>query len=787
MRVSLTVRMVLSVVVIQIVMLGVMLWNSLRIINDNYMELLEVSIYEKSNLMSAALAPGIVTYDRAMIADVLQMIKENHDLVFLELFDHKGRHIASLGDHAKRVLPDGSKEFQLFYKNNFLEFTRKITVEGQSLGLLHVVYDTAGLQRLTHDVRWQSILISILTLTLLIFATVLMSIVLSSNLKKLKRAVLRIEQGDYSHTVELSDANEFDELEIAFNKMSGHLQVAQRQLDKKHLAMVRQSDHLKSLLNSVNAVIWEANATSGDLIFVSQEAEGLLGYTLDQWYEPGFLLHRVYADDYPMLKSSLESLRVLNRQITIDIRMLHLRQKLIWVRIIASSVNDQYSQSQMIRGLMLDIEYEKSREEKIIYLAEHDALTGLMNRRSFQESLNSHMAYGNRYKHSSALLFIDLDQFKYINDTYGHSAGDGYLLQIADRLKNSIRETDVVGRLGGDEFGVILPFSDEQEAIKVADNLLRALADKSWRYNDKSVHISASIGITLFPKNNKSSGDLLAEADTAMYAAKSLGRNRSHMYDEKDGGMAKMHSKVHVENMIHDALSSDKFELHLQPIVDLISGDACHYEVLVRIRGASGDLIMPEEFIDTAEHFGLIQDIDRWVCAEIINLIRDNLVNQVDTVYAVNLSGISIEDNEFREWVRGSLINNKEVARHFVIEITETAAVKSMSVAQSFIISLSELGCKFAIDDFGVGFSSFHYIKNLPVDYIKIDGSFVRRLHVDEVDRVFVKAAIDIARSLGIKTIAEFVENERIMEILKELNADYGQGYFMGHPEKINK
>ncbi|MFW2373985.1 MAG: putative bifunctional diguanylate cyclase/phosphodiesterase [Gammaproteobacteria bacterium] len=786
MRISLTAKMVLSVVVIQLVMLGVILWNSLRIINDNYVDLLEASVKEKSNLMSVALAPGILASDRAMVDDVLHMLKENHSLVFLELFDHEGKHIASQGNFENRILTDSAKEFQVIYKNDFLEFVRKLTVDDQDLGLLHAVYDTRALQRLTHDMRWQSILISILTLALLMLATVLMGIMLSSNLRRLKHAVLKIQQGDYSQVLALSDAKEFDELAIAFNKMTGHLHVAQMQLENKHQAMARQSGHLKAMLNSVNAVIWQANATNGDLIFVSQDAEGLLGYPIEQWYGPGFLLHKVYADDYPMLKDSLESLRIKHRQINIDIRLLHLNQKLIWVRIIASSENDQDSQCQMIRGLILNIEYEKSREQKIIYLAEHDALTGLMNRRSFQENLNSHVAYGSRYGHSSALFFIDLDHFKYINDTYGHSAGDGYLLQIADRLKNSIRETDVLGRLGGDEFGVILPFADHQEATKVADNLLHALSGKSWNYDGKKVRMSASIGITLFPKKNKSPEDFLTEADSAMYVAKSLGRNRSHMFDENDANMAKMHSKVDIENMIRDALSANAFELHLQPIIDLLTGDTCHYEVLLRINEASGKLIMAEEFIDTAERFGLIQDIDRWVFGEIINLIAENIQNQVDAVYAVNLSGVSIEDNEFREWIRDRLINNNEVARHLVIEITEMAAVKSISIARSLIMSLSELGCQFAIDKFGVGFSSFHYIKNLPVDYIKIDGSFVHRLHLDDIDHVFVKAAIDIARGLGIKTIAESVENERIMQLLKELNADYGQGYFMGCPKKLN-
>lgn len=785
MRSSLPVRIFISIVVVQFVMLSLMLWNSIRVIDQNYSEFLEKTAEEQTTLLAAAVSPGLIAYDIAMIEDVLALAKKKKDLVYMEVTDFSGNRIASVGNYdVEKIIPH-DEEFHLSHVDEVFDITRKIVVGDQEMGVMHVVYNTIFLNKIISEVRMQNTIIAGLTLLLLALSTIFISFLLTKKLRILKQGVREIQQGNLSHIIEMKDKGDFGELALAFNEMTSHLSNAHEQLREEHQVQARQTAHLKSLLNSVDAVIWESREDICDFIFVSREAEDLLGYPLSDWFEEGFFKKNVFQEDCPALLKQLELLKQPGRQVTVDVRMQHYNNKYLWTRFIASSDYDEHEECNMIRGLIIDISNEKRREEQIVYLAEHDALTGLVNRRYFQERLAHHISFGQRYGHESALLFLDLDQFKYINDTYGHQAGDAYLLQVAVSLKNCLRDTDILGRLGGDEFGVILPFADKAEAVKVAENVLASLSSAEWRHEEQQVHISASIGISLFPSDDKEPSQVLAEADAAMYLAKAQGRNRYHVYSKEDQGMARMQAKVEIENMIRYALNNDRVVLHYQPIFDFETGEISHHEALVRIVDAENNLIMPSSFIKTAERFGLIQEIDRWVFAKAVSVIAESIKAGSIIDVAINLSGKHIDDSEFHAWMHELLQNNTGVAEHIIIELTETAAVESLVTAKNFIDNMSRKGCRFALDDFGVGFSSFQYIKNLPVDYIKIDGSFVRNLHVDEADRVFVRAAVDIAKSMGIHTIAEFVENEKIMCVLKELGADYGQGYYLGRPDSL--
>jgi len=665
-----------------------------------------------------------------------------------------------------------------------LNISRIVAISGQEIGALRVGYSTANLKNIIDAIKWQNLIISFLTLSALIFATVIISFAITRKLSILRDGVEQIQEGNLNHEIKIKKNDELGDLAKSFNDMARHLRSVQNQLLKEHSELERKSSHLGTLLNSIEAVVWEANARTQNMTFVSTEAVDLLGYPIDKWFEPKFFQQVIHNDDEKILTKSMKKMATGIHQISIDVRLKRKNGKLVWTRIIASSEHDENSNKLLIRGLMIDITAEKKHEQQIVYLAEHDPLTGLINRRQFQERLTHHIAYGQRYKHNSCLLFIDLDQFKYINDTFGHAAGDAYLIQVAEVLSHTIRDTDILGRLGGDEFGVILPFTDEEESCLVAANLLTALSEKNWTYKSASVLIRASIGITTFPSDNKTPSELLAEADTAMYAAKALGRNRYHLYREHDSGKERMQAKLQAESLIRLALKNNYFVLYYQPIISLKTGEVMHHEALIRIIKEDGEIIMPGDFIDTAERFGLITDIDRWTITQTIQTIHQSLKDGDVKNIAVNLSGNHLDDVKFHTWIKEMLINYNEVADHLIIEITETAAIKNLASANDFIESMLDIGVRFAIDDFGVGFSSFHYIKSLPVHYIKIDGSFVRNLHVDEIDRVFVQATVGIAKSLDIITIAEFVENEEIVAILKEIGADYGQGYHLGKPSQ---
>ncbi|MCW9012241.1 MAG: EAL domain-containing protein [Gammaproteobacteria bacterium] len=783
MRIPFSFRLISSVVIIEIIMLGILVWNNVSLINQSYSELLGSSARDQSALLASAIAPGLVAHDYALIDDALSLLKERHDLLYAEVFDISGKRIAAIGQFPEAEKYSSPEKYQEIVEKNKLQISRVVEVSGQEAGVLRVGYSTVNLRNIIDDVRWQNLVISFVTLLVLILATVIISYFVTGKLRKLKHGVEQIQDGNLNHEINIKKNDELGDLAKAFNDMARHLASIQHQLFKEHSELERKSSHLSTLLNSIDAVVWEANARTKNLIFVSTEAVDMLGYSVDKWFEPEFFENVVFSEDKKILTREMNRMASGIHQASIDVRFKNIDKSLVWTRIIAGSEYDENSDKLVIRGLMIDITDEKKREQQMIYLAEHDPLTGLINRRQFQDRLTHHVAYGKRYGHNSCLLFIDLDQFKYINDTFGHAAGDTYLIQVAEVLAHAVRDTDILGRLGGDEFGVVLPFTDEEEACLVAANLLTALAEKNWTYNGENVLIRASIGITNFPSEDKTPSELLAEADTAMYAAKSLGRNRYHVYREHDSGKERMQEKLQSESLIRLAFKNNYFVLDYQPIVCLVTGKVQHHEALLRIKKQDGEIIGPGEFIDTAERFGLIGDIDRWTFTQVIQIIHQSLQDKRIKDIAVNLSGNNLDDMKFHTWIEEMLNNFSGVSNHLIIEITETAAIKNIISARGFIDSMLAMGVRFAIDDFGVGFSSFHYIKTLPVAYIKIDGSFVRQLHADTVDRVFVQATVDIAKSLGISTIAEFVENEEIVSILKDVGADFGQGYYLGKPD----
>ena len=774
-------RLVAGVVAIEILMLGLLVWNSIRLTNQSHSELLESTVHEQSALLAAAVAPGLIAYDFAMVEDVLTILNDRYDLVHAEVMDYSGSRIAAIGEpgheHSEYV-----ESYREIPGEGRIEVNRSIEVEGQSLGILHLGYSTAALRAIIDKVKWQNTAIAIVAILLLIGATILTSMILTVNLRQLKRGAEEIRNGNLEHQIPLSGDDEFSDLARTFNQMARHLHSTQGQLQDEHRALVRQTSHFQTLLNSVDAVIWEADSETAQISFVSDEACELLGYPASQWLEEGFLLHHVHEDDFAALSGSLEKLKKKGGQVSLDLRLMKVNNKPAWARIIASSEYDVNEGRTLIRGLIIDIAEEKQHEEQIVYLADHDSMTGLINRRQFQTRLEHHIAYSKRYNHASSLMFIDVDHFKYINDTFGHQAGDAYLVQVSNCLKGAIRETDILGRLGGDEFGMILPFTAQEEAAEVAENLLRTLSEKDWIYDNERVHITASIGITVLPDGRKLPSQFLAEADAAMYVAKSKGGNAYHIYQKDDHGLVRMQSKVRIENLIHDALARKRFLLHYQPIYDLNSGTVSHYEALIRIQSDDGGLVYPGDFIGTAETFGLIRSIDKWVFEQVVQVISRSLQSGENRTVAFNLSGQHIDDVKFQAWMKAVLVENRDVARHLIIEVTETAAVENLASATDFMETMLNLGCRFALDDFGVGFASFHYIKALPVTYIKIDGSFVRNLHVDEADSVFIKATVDIASRLGITTIAEYVENEHILRMLEEAGVDFGQGFYLGKP-----
>lgn len=426
-------------------------------------------------------------------------------------------------------------------------------------------------------------------------------------------------------------------------------------------------------------------------------------------------------------------------------------------------------------------EREQSQAQ-LLYSATHDQLTDLLNRNSFREAVSRAVDQALRYRQKGAVMFIDLDNFKYFNDSMGHQAGDELLRKVADALRQSLRDKDTLARLGGDEFAALLPDINEAQATSVAERILETLRKNKVIAGDHPVDVTASIGIALFPDHGTTADELLVNADMAMYKAKENGRSRFCLWDSGLEQTARMHSDMTWSGRIRQALDEGRFVLHLQGILDLHTDRISQYEALIRMVGESGELIPPGEFIPVAERFGLIQDIDRWATKQAIRLAGDCQKLGRELRLEVNLSAKALIDPDFIAIVRKELAETGVNPFNLVFEITETAAISNMLEAERFINALKTLGCRFALDDFGVGFSSFNHLKHLPVDYLKIDGSFIRDLPRNPVDQHIVRAMVQIAKGLGKKTIAEFVTDRETLALVRELGVDYAQGYCVSRP-----
>lgn len=424
----------------------------------------------------------------------------------------------------------------------------------------------------------------------------------------------------------------------------------------------------------------------------------------------------------------------------------------------------------------------KERDEALREMVDHDALTGLVNRVYFMREMAGTIEEARYSDASSALLFIDLDQFKYVNDTVGHGAGDRLLIQVAEALNRRMREHDVVARFGGDEFIVLARDVDQSEAVGIAKGVLKVLQDMRFVEGEHSFNIYCSVGIAMVDSDQYNIDELLSHADMACFQAKSRGRNRYHMFEKSDYGKKSLVADVGWSQRIRDAIDNDEFVLYYQPIVGEAPGGAEFYEVLLRMPDQDGKLVGPGAFFPAAERFGMMVEIDYWVIENSLRVLADYLSNGRNVRFSVNLSGHVFEDQALASRVVESLDKYKLNGKSVVFEVTEQAAVRYMDRASSLIQSLRNVGCKFALDDFGTGFSSYSYIKNLPIDFIKISGSFIKGIKKDKVDQAMVRSIVQVAQALGKQTIAEYIEDKSTLTMLKKMGIDYFQGMYFGEP-----
>lgn len=426
--------------------------------------------------------------------------------------------------------------------------------------------------------------------------------------------------------------------------------------------------------------------------------------------------------------------------------------------------------------------------EALFYQASHDGLTNLFNRHEFEQQLQNLLYSSHQHGEQHALCLMDLDLFKIINDTCGHTAGDELLRQLSQRLEEKVSEPHTLARVGGDEFAVLVRHCTLESALQMAEILRETVKNLRFVWERKVFDISGSISIVMLNEHSENLATIMSAADAACYLAKENGGNRVQVYERDDQSIQRNKVQMAWVSRIHRAFEDNRFRLYHQlivPISDTVV-EKKHYEILIRMIDEEGKLVPPATFLSAAERYNLMPDLDRWIVKALFQWLSTHPQElEALAVCSVNLSGFSISDKTFRSFLLTQLQNWALPSEKICFEITETAAIANLSEASKFIRFFRDRGCRFSLDDFGSGMSSFSYLKNLPVDYLKIDGSFIKDIVTDSIDRAMVEAIHRVGHVMGLKTIGEYVENEHVLQILREIGIDYAQGYGIAEPTPL--
>jgi diguanylate cyclase (GGDEF)-like protein/PAS domain S-box-containing protein len=579
-----------------------------------------------------------------------------------------------------------------------------------------------------------------------------------------RQALQRDRDGRATAIIELnSDVTGLREAEVALRDAEEHFRGA---FDEAPIGMA---------LMSADGRLEQANPALG--VICGRTRDELVQMRLRE------LLHPADADRASEALGALGAGAI--EQLAIELRIIPAVGSPLDISVNATRLNSGPEQATHVLCQFQDVTDRKRYEEQLQFMSDHDPLTGLDNRRKFEAELDRHVEHVNRYGPEGALLMLDIDHFKTINDTLGHSAGDQLLVSISSVLRGRLRTSDPLARLGGDEFAVLLPKADEATAAQVAQELASAVRSSTALLGDERRKVTTSIGIAMFDTNaDQLAGEtIVIEADLAMYDAKEAGGDGHAFYATSEHHVSRTKARVTWIGRIEQALEDDRFALLAQPILDLHTGDVRQHELLLRMLDDHDDLIPPAAFLNIAERFGLIAKLDQWVATRAIELIEQRPELQLQ----VNISGRSLGDRKLLQTIDNRLRTSSIDPSRLIFEVTETAAVANITHAQAFAQQLRDRGCRFALDDFGAGFGSFYYLKHLPFDYVKIDGEFVQHATSGHIDQLVIEAVVRIAQGLGKETIAEFVTDEKTQRMVTRLGVDYAQGHHIGKPVPIAK
>lgn len=564
------------------------------------------------------------------------------------------------------------------------------------------------------------------------------------------------------------------------------------ELANQMICLSKERDQVRMILDNTQAIIMTLHA-DGSIASVNHFGEMITGYSAKELEGKNFI--DLYPEKVPLALNNLQTMAAIanghKESYRHEARLSCKDGKervILWLHSRLNNDNDPDNDTPLLSA-GLDITEHKQLEKNLSWLADHDSLTSLYNRRRFEEELEDALDWANTHQAHGGLLYIDLDNFKDINDSCGHQVGDIILRKVANTLNNVTSAIDatshpVTARLGGDEFAIILRNIDEESVSILSKRILDVLYQIQHNEENFRFQLSCSIGIACFPYAESSPNELLSNADFAMYQAKMLGRNQFYLFREDDSHLEQTHHRMIWREKIETALSNSRFVLHYQPILDIQQRSISHYETLIRMLDENDELISPGVFINIAERLGLIQEIDTFILESSIKKQAELTQEGHDITLAINLSGKVFDDPDLSDNIEKIIQQHNANPENLIFEITETVAVSDLVSAEKTMRQIQSLGCKFALDDFGVGFSSFYYLRELPVEYVKIDGSFVNDLPNNADNEILVRALSEVAIGFNKLTVAEFVDSIETLHILREARVNFAQGYFIGRPSQ---
>ena len=770
---------------------------------------LELALQNRGQTIAARLAvdceDAMFPVDRKELAKIAQSALREKDVLAVSVSSMNGKILASATLKETKgkssPLPEISR-----YKFLAPVYQREPTAQEEvspgarkkQVGWVSVSLSGAALQTEQNKILIQSLLIVLIGLVVTVVFALRMARTVTQPVLALTKAVEKIKHGELDYRVATQSSGEVGRLEDGINAMAAALQEA-RDKEKKRAedALFLEQVRAQVTLESIGDGVITTNA-AGKIVYMNPVAEQ---YT--EWKKAdaqGLPLAEVFKifdedsnrlEEYP-IHYCLQEGRVI-RHDSHHLLMSHDGGK-IEIQDSAAPIRDRDG---VILGAVVvfhDVTEIQGMARRMAFLASHDPLTGLLNRREFETRLQQVLQKAHTGDRDHALLYLDLDQFKIVNDTCGHIAGDELLKQLAHHMQKEIRASDVLARLGGDEFGVVLEDCTIDKAHQIADLLRQSVKDFRFLWEGRTFEIGVSIGLVPIQRDSGSITEVLSAADSACYVAKDHGRNRIHIYQPGDRALAKRRGEMQWVHRLREGLENNSFDLYCQAIIPLRQEPTAtgrFYEILVRVQDE--DLVLPAAFIPAAERYHLMPSIDRWVISTVFAMLEKSQTRSakqgtaVGTRFAINLSGQSLGDDTFLEFVMQQFAQHRINPATICFEITETAAVANLARARDFIARFKGMGCQFALDDFGSGLSSFGYLKSLSVDYLKIAGDFIEGMIEDAVDLAMVDAINQIGHVMGITTVAESVEKAPILNKLREMGVDYAQGRGIDTPKPLHQ